>query len=89
VRPKLSANDQFVLTAAAVRGNGIAILPSYAASAALRTGTLVRVLHRFTVPMIWMKALVPEDRAGTPHVRSLVAFLKARYAPVPPWDRES
>ena len=89
VRPKLSANDQFVLTAAALRANGIAVLPSYAVSSALRTGTLVRVLHRFTVPMGWMKATVPQDRAAIPQVRSLVAFLKAQYAPVPPWDRET
>jgi DNA-binding transcriptional LysR family regulator len=88
VRPKLSANDQFVLTAAALRANGIAVLPSYSVAAALRAGTLVRVLHAFTIPVVWMKATVPQDRAGMPHVRSLVAFLKAQYAPVPPWDRE-
>jgi DNA-binding transcriptional LysR family regulator len=87
MRPKLSANDQFVLTVAALRGNGIALLPSYAVSTALRAGTLVRVLPRFTVPSHWLKATVPEGRAGMPQVRSLVAFLKARYAPVPPWDR--
>jgi len=89
VRPKLSANDQFVLTVAALRGNGIALLPSYAVSTALRAGTLVRVLPRFTLPSHWLKAMAPEGRAGMPQVRSLVAFLKARYAPVPPWDRES
>jgi len=89
VRPKLSANDQFVLTVSALRGNGIALLPSYAVAVALRAGTLVRVLPRFTVPSIWMKAKVPESRAGLPQVQSLIAFLKARYAPVPPWDREN
>ena len=89
VKPKLSANDQFVLTVAALRANGIALLPSYAVSAALRAGTLVRVLHRFTVPSHLLKATVPEARAGVPQVRSLVAFLKAQYAPVPPWDRHS
>ena len=89
VRPKLSANDHFVLTVAALRANGIALVPSYAVSTALRNGTLVRVLPRFTVPPTWLKATVPESRAGMPQVRSLVAFLKARYAPVPPWDRGS
>jgi DNA-binding transcriptional LysR family regulator len=89
VRPKLSANDQFVLTVAALRANGIALLPSYAVSAPLRAGTLVRVLHRFTVPSHWLKDTVPEGRAGMPQVRSLVAFLKAQYAPVPPWERNS
>jgi DNA-binding transcriptional LysR family regulator len=85
----MSANDQFVLTVSALRGNGIALLPSYAVAAALRAGTLVRVLRGFTVPSVWMKATVPESRVSLPQVRSLIAFLKARYAPVPPWDRES
>jgi DNA-binding transcriptional LysR family regulator len=88
LRPKLSANDQFVLTVAALRGNGIALLPSYAVASALRDGTLVRVLDRFTIPTVWIKAWIPEERAGLPKVRSLLAWLKAEYAPVPPWDRD-
>jgi DNA-binding transcriptional LysR family regulator len=84
----LSANDQFVLTVGALRGIGVALLPSYSVAAAVRAGTLVRVLDRFTIPTVWLKALVPESRASIPHVRSLVAFLKAHYAPVPPWERE-
>ena len=88
LRPRMSANDAVVLTAAALEGNGIALLPSYAVAAALRAGTLVRVLDGFTVPTVWMKALVPEERAGIPRVRALLTFLKARYSPVPPWDRD-
>jgi len=87
LRPKLSSNDQFVLTAAAVRANGIALLPAYAVAEPLRAGTLVRVLDRFAVPTMWIKALVPETQAGIPHVWSLITFLKAHFAPVPPWDR--
>jgi len=87
LRPKMSANDAVVLTAAALEGNGIALLPLYAVAAALRTGTLVQVLGGFTIPTVWMKALVPEDRAGIPRVRALLTFLKARYSPVPPWER--
>jgi DNA-binding transcriptional LysR family regulator len=89
LRPRMSANDTVVLTAAALEGNGIAMLPSYAAAAALSAGTLVRILEEFAVPTVWMKALVPEDRAGIPRVRALLTFLKARYSPVPPWDRVS
>jgi DNA-binding transcriptional LysR family regulator len=87
LRPRMSANDTVVLTAAALEGNGIALLPSYAVAAALRAGTLVQVLDGFTVPTMWMNALVPEDRADIPRVRSLLTFLKAHYSPVPPWDR--
>lgn len=88
LRPRMSANDAVVLTAGAVEGNGVALLPSYAVGAALRAGTLVRVLNEFTVPTLWMKALIPADRAGIPRVRALLTFLKARYSPVPPWDRD-
>ena len=89
LHPKMSANDAVVLTAAALEGNGIALLPSYAVAAELRAGTLVRVLEGFTVPTVWLKALIPEDRARMPRVRTLLRYLKARCAPVPPWDRES
>jgi len=61
LRPRMSANDAVVLTAAALEGNGIALLPSYAVAAALRAGTLVRVLDGFTVPTVWMKALVQRN----------------------------
>ena len=71
VRPKLSANDQFVLTAAALRGNGIALLPSYAVASALRAGTLVRVLHRFSVPRIWINC----HGAGGPRRRAARAVV--------------
>jgi len=82
----MSANDAVVLTAAALEGNGIALLPLYAVGEALRCGQLVRVLDEFTPPVIWMKALVPETRVGVPRVKALLAFLKARYSPVPPWE---
>jgi DNA-binding transcriptional LysR family regulator len=89
LRPRLCATDQFVLTAAAIRGNGIALLASYAAGRAIREGTLIRVLDRYAIPTVWIKALVPEARASSPHVRSLLDFLKTEFAPLPPWDRES
>jgi DNA-binding transcriptional LysR family regulator len=87
LRPKLCANESGVLATAAILGNGIALLPLYAAAPALRAGTLVRVLHGFTVQTLWMKAFVPEDRVRIPRVRSLLAFIKNQYSPVPPWER--
>ena len=89
LRPRLCANDQFILTVAAVKGIGIALLPTYAAATPIREGALVRVLDRFAIPTVWIKALVPEARATSPHVRTLLAFLKTTLAPLPPWDRES
>jgi DNA-binding transcriptional LysR family regulator len=80
VRPKLSANDQFVLTVSALRGNGIALLPSYAVSNRTPRGNAGQVLPRFTVPTHWLRANGARGPCGPAAGASLVAFLKARYA---------
>lgn len=86
IRPKLSTNDNHVLFAAACDGNGIALLASYVAGPALRDGSLVQVLGTFPITDIWIKALIPENRALIPRIRTLVAFLKDGLSPVPPWE---
>jgi DNA-binding transcriptional LysR family regulator len=88
VRPKLSANDMNILAAAAAQGNGIALLPTYAAAQYLRAGTLVEVLQSYRIPTVWIKAWVPERRAHIARVRKLIDFLKAHLSPIPPWDIE-
>jgi len=87
IHPHLSANDGQVLLAAARAGNGIALLSNYVAGPALRSGELVPVLPSFTLPDIWIKALVPESRQHVARVRALVDTLVASFAP-PPWDGE-
>lgn len=86
VRPKLGANDMNILAAAAAQGNGIAVLPTYAAAQFLRTGTLVEVLQSYQIPVVWIKAEIPERRASIPRVRKLLDFLRAQLSPIPPWD---
>jgi DNA-binding transcriptional LysR family regulator len=85
VHPRLNANDGRVLLAAARAGAGIALLSNYVAQPALRSGALVPILPGFTVPEIWMKALVPERRRHVARVRALVDVLKAGFSP-PPWE---
>jgi DNA-binding transcriptional LysR family regulator len=86
VRPKLSGNDMNILAAAAAEGNGIALLPTYAAAQFLRAGTLVKVLQGYRIPSVWIKATVPERRANIPRVRKLLDFVRAQLSPIPPWD---
>src|SRR6185437_8298134 len=86
IRPKLSANDNQVLFAAAREGNGIALLPSYVAGPALRDGSLIQVLQAFPISDRWIKALIPENRAQIPRIHSLASFLKHGLSPVPPWE---
>ena len=87
VAPKLSANDNQVLLAAAREGNGVALLPSYVALPTLRAGELEEVLEAFPVPEMWVKALIPENRVQIPRVRALLAFLKGNLGQTPPWER--
>ncbi len=87
IRPRLSANDGQVLLAAARAGNGIALLSNYVASPALRRGELVPVLPGFTLPEIWMKALVPEGRQHVARVRALLDLLTVAFSP-PPWEND-
>lgn len=85
IHPRLSANDGQVLLAAALAGNGIALLSNYVAGPALRTGALVEVLKPFTVPEVWLKALVPENRRHVGRVQALLSVLAAAFSP-PPWE---
>ncbi|HEX8904273.1 MAG TPA: LysR substrate-binding domain-containing protein, partial [Longimicrobiaceae bacterium] len=72
---------------AAREGNGVALLPSYVALPTLRTGELEQVLEAFPVPEMWVKALVPENRARIPRVRALLATLQESLGHTPPWER--
>ena len=56
--PRLIANDNVTLRAAALAGNGIAMLPRYVSGEALRTGQLVELLRGFSTAQI----LVPRPR---------------------------
>ena len=74
---------------------GIALLPAYAVVAPLRDGKLMRVLDRFTIPEVWIKAWVPAERArmvdallaapATPETSGVILAL-AR-TPLPDWAK--
>ena len=87
VPTKLAANDTSMLFAAACAGNGIAMLSTYVAKAALRSGELVPLFPEFPLQEIWLKALVPKRKAGTRRIDALLTWLKGHLSPVPPWER--
>lgn len=84
---KLATNDTSMLYDAACAGVGVAVLPTYIARDALRAGTLRRLLPDFPLHEVWLKALVPARRAGTRRMQALLAHLKERLSPVPPWEQ--
>jgi DNA-binding transcriptional LysR family regulator len=93
LKPQLSCNDFIVLTEAAVRGRGIALLPSIATHEQLRRGQLVQVLPQWQSPEGIVHCIYPSRRGMMPAVRALLDFLSERLpamyqrlekAPLPP-----
>ncbi|MDO9280170.1 MAG: LysR family transcriptional regulator [Polaromonas sp.] len=87
VRAKLRTNDGLALCEATIAGTGIAVLADYIAQAALDSGQLVEVMQPYSVPGIWLKALVPTNRLELPRVRMLLDWLEKKLDPDTPWDK--
>lgn len=87
VRSKFHANDTRVLREAALRGVGIAVLPSFLVKEDLAKGSLVQLLPNTPIPTFWLKAIVPRIKLNKPGVQELTDFLKSRMHPTPPWER--
>ncbi len=76
VRPRLVANDNVTLRAAALAGTGIAMLPRYVSGDALQSGRLVELLREFPAPRAWFRAHVTQHRAKLARIVKLLEFLK-------------
>lgn len=81
LKPQLSCNDFIVLVEAAVRGRGIALLPSIATQEELRRGQLVPVLPQWQSPEGIVHCIYPSRRGMMPAVRTLLDFLSQRLPP--------
>lgn len=75
VEPKLSTNNGHFLMNAARIGNGITLLSSYIVEPYIKTGELVPLFEGYTVPDLWIRMQIPEDRRELSHVQALSAFL--------------
>jgi len=87
VRAKLRTNDGHALCEATIEGTGIAVLADYIAQAALDSGQLVEVMQPYSVPGIWLKALVPTNRLELPRVRMLLEWLEKKLNSATSWDK--
>lgn len=91
VRGRLRANDTEALRAAALRGLGIALLPTWVIGDDVRTGRLRLVLPERQWLMapgperaIW--AIYPPKKVVSPKVKAFVAFLAKSFGSPPYWD---
>lgn len=80
VTSRFSANDSSILLHAALAGGGVALVPAFLASPALRSGTLVQVLPDWKPPVMQIYALYPSRRNLSPAVRAMVDFLVNRFS---------
>lgn len=78
LRPKLKSNDGAALCRAALDGLGITVLGDYLVAGPLAAGSLVELLPDHRLPDLWLKALVPENRAALPRIQRLLAWLRTQ-----------
>lgn len=72
-----------MLCDAAVKGRGIALLPTFIAGAALRAGKLRTILDDYKAPPLILYALYPPTRHLAVKVRLLIDFLVTRFSAGP------
>jgi DNA-binding transcriptional LysR family regulator len=76
-----------VLSDAAVRGLGIANLPTFIVGGEIRAGRLAVVLPHHPPAAAGIYALYTPNRYLAAKTRVLIDFLVARFADEPQWDR--
>jgi DNA-binding transcriptional LysR family regulator len=83
---KLCTNNAEVLRDAAVKGHGIALLPTFIAGADLQKGSLRTILVEYKAPDISVYAVHSQTRHLSVKVRVFVDFLVERFGRRPHWD---
>jgi DNA-binding transcriptional LysR family regulator len=82
----LCTNNGEILRDAAVRGRGIALLPSFIVGTDLQQGRLRTFLSEYRAPEISLYAIYPETRHLSVKVRLFIDFLVDRFGGRPYWD---
>src|SRR4051812_12139931 len=83
---KLCTNNAEVLRDAAVKGHGIALLPTFIAGSDLQKGSLRTILVEYKAPDISVYAVYSQTRHLSVKVRVFVDFLVERFGRRPHWD---
>jgi DNA-binding transcriptional LysR family regulator len=83
---RLCSNNAEVLRDAAVRGRGIALLPTFIAGADLQHGGLQTILADYASPELALHAIYPPTRQLSTKTRVFIDFLVERFGGRPYWD---
>jgi DNA-binding transcriptional LysR family regulator len=82
----LCSNNGEVLREAALKGLGIAILPTFMIGTDLQQGRLHVVLPNYSPPKITICVIYPANRHLSTKIQLFTHFLKARFGERPVWD---
>jgi DNA-binding transcriptional LysR family regulator len=85
----LCANNAEVLCEAAIKGRGVALLPTFIAASSLRDGTLRSFLDEYRAPPLALYALYPPTRHLAVKVRLFIDFLVDRFGRALSWDKKA
>ncbi|NDP40735.1 MAG: LysR family transcriptional regulator [Rhodoferax sp.] len=83
----MSSNDGDVVRQWALGGKGLIMRSEWDVAESLGAGRLVRVLKDWRLPDADIVALVDRRNGMAARVKLFLAFLQARFKPVPPWRR--
>lgn len=87
IKPRLWTNNGDTSVAAAVRGAGIDLQPTFLIADELADGRLVQVLPAWQAVELGIYAVYPSRKFVLPKVRALVNFLAGAFADAP-WSRQ-
>ena len=82
LRHRLGSDDIFLLKAAAVAGQGVAVLPLHTCLEELGRGVLVRVLPSWEISRRALSLILPVAKGLMPSVRALADFLADKVPPM-------
>lgn len=83
IHPRLCSNNGEILRAAAIAGQGVALLPEFMVQSAMASGQLVPILSSYCPMPLTLSALYPSHRYLSVKVKRFVDFLGDRFGHTP------
>lgn len=84
---KIKVNNGDFLREMAVKGHGIAFLPTFITYKALASGDLIPIMQQYQLPTLNAYAVYPKNRFLSQRCRYLIDFIAERFGDDPYWDR--
>ncbi|WP_435949858.1 LysR substrate-binding domain-containing protein [Psychrobacter sp. DM8] len=84
---KIKANNGDFLLDMAVRGQGIAFLPTFITYQTVARGALIPILEQYKLPSLNAYAVYPKNRFLSQRCRYLIDFIAERFGDDPYWDK--